>query len=71
MATPSTKNPAIEAFLDALSGRSTAIAEDRCANMPIGCEGPAVSFRDELSRREYHISGLCQKCQDQFFGGGQ
>lgn len=26
------------------------------------------SFRDELSVREYHISGLCQKCQDRTFG---
>lgn len=25
-------------------------------------------FRDELSKREYHISGLCQKCQDETFG---
>ena len=25
-------------------------------------------FRDEHSRREYKISGLCQKCQDEFFG---
>lgn len=24
-------------------------------------------FRDELSRREHRISGLCQKCQDQTF----
>jgi len=25
-------------------------------------------FKDELSRREYAISGLCQKCQDKTFG---
>lgn len=25
-------------------------------------------FRDDLSRREYYISGLCQKCQDETFG---
>lgn len=24
-------------------------------------------FRDELSRREFKISGLCQKCQDSVF----
>lgn len=24
-------------------------------------------FRDELSRREFRISGLCQKCQDRVF----
>lgn len=26
-------------------------------------------FRDELSLKEFKISGLCQKCQDSFFGG--
>lgn len=25
------------------------------------------SFRDELSRKEFRISGLCQKCQDEFY----
>jgi len=25
-------------------------------------------FRDELSRKEFNISGLCQKCQDEMFG---
>lgn len=29
---------------------------------------PNNEFRDELSRREYKISGMCQKCQDDFFG---
>jgi len=24
-------------------------------------------FRDELSKKEYFISGLCQKCQDEIF----
>lgn len=28
-----------------------------------------MEFRDELSQREFRISGLCQKCQDEFFGG--
>jgi len=34
------------------------------------CQRPInmADFRDELSRREYLISGLCQKCQDDFFG---
>ena len=26
-------------------------------------------FKDDLSLREYQIFGLCQKCQDEFFGG--
>ena len=31
------------------------------------CEQPIGEFRDELSRKEYAISGLCQKCQDATF----
>lgn len=27
-------------------------------------------FRDDLSRREYSISGMCQSCQDGIFGMG-
>lgn len=27
-----------------------------------------ADFRNELSKREYTISGLCQKCQDDIFG---
>jgi hypothetical protein len=68
MAEPSKKSPEIEAFLEATSGRTTAIKSDRCVRKPIGCEGPATEFRDELSKREYTISGLCQKCQDRLFG---
>ena len=33
--------------------------------MPVSDE----DFRDELSRKESRISGLCQKDQDEFFGG--
>ena len=35
------------------------------------CCGAAINtdeFRDELSRKEFKISGMCQKCQDAFFG---
>ena len=26
-------------------------------------------FKDDLSRKEFEISGICQKCQDRFFKG--
>ena len=28
-------------------------------------------FRDTISIKEYKISGLCQHCQDDFFGKGE
>lgn len=27
-------------------------------------------FRDELSKKEFQISGLCQSCQEEVFGYG-
>ena len=27
-----------------------------------------TDFRDELSKKEFAISGLCQNCQDKMFG---
>lgn len=29
---------------------------------------PVSEFRDQMSIREYWVSGLCQKCQDQALG---
>ena len=31
------------------------------------CREDIGEFKDEISKREYEISGLCQKCQDQVF----
>jgi uncharacterized CHY-type Zn-finger protein len=33
----------------------------------VTCGDPIEKFRDELSQREYRISGMCQKCQDEVF----
>jgi hypothetical protein len=32
------------------------------------CGNKAKVFRNELSKKEYQISGLCQGCQDKVFG---
>lgn len=32
------------------------------------CGLPITDFRNEISRREFRISGMCQKCQDSVFG---
>lgn len=62
--TPSEKSPEIESFLEKSFGRTTSIEGNKC----VFCGGDATHFKDALSRREYAISGLCQKCQDQTFG---
>jgi hypothetical protein len=40
--------------------RAGAIEMQMCA----WCLDPATAFKDELSRLEYRISGMCQRCQD-------
>lgn len=44
------------------------IAKDCCVKPPFGCGQPVGEFRDALSEKEYRVSGLCQKCQDEIFG---
>ena len=63
MATPSKKSPKMEQFFETMYGRTTAILLDYCAF----CRKPATDFRDDLSRKEYTISGLCMRCQDEVF----
>jgi hypothetical protein len=31
------------------------------------CANPIGEFRDELSVKEFKISGMCQSCQDEVF----
>lgn len=33
------------------------------------CGQPVGEFKNDLSRKEFGISGMCQKCQDSVFGG--
>jgi len=44
--------------------RMSGIGGDFC----VSCKSPANDFADELSRREFAISGMCQSCQDSVFG---
>jgi hypothetical protein len=70
MADPSEKAPELTSFLEEVASRSTSIKSDVCVPAPFGCGKPVdpPGFRNELSRREYTISGLCQACQDSVFG---
>ena len=38
-----------------------------CSNCGNHLEGKENEFRDEISRSEYTVSGMCQKCQDTVF----
>lgn len=68
--TPSKKSPEVEKALKDVFGvdRQESIQANTCIAPPIGCGKPITTFRDEVSRREFTISGLCQDCQDKIFG---
>lgn len=63
---PTEKSPEIERLLTFLTGkdRKNTIENGNC----VFCGGAADEFRDEISAREYRISGICQSCQDKTFG---
>jgi hypothetical protein len=50
-------------MLEGLFGTGTAIKEHKCAL----CGEDAGEFKDELSKKESGISGMCQSCQDDVF----
>lgn len=64
---PSKKTPEMEKALKDFTGvdRRKAIRNMECA---FDCDNPNLNFRDQLSKKEYTISGLCQNCQDIVFG---
>jgi len=62
---PSKKTLAINQLIHQTFGvdREKSIRSDVCAL----CGKPAIEFEDELSRKEFSISGMCQSCQDKAF----
>ena len=49
-----------------LFGRSPSVC--KTGGQCVKCGFFNLEFRDELSAKEYGISGLCQPCQDGIFG---
>lgn len=66
MAEPTVKHPDIDELITEILGidRIKSIQSDLC----VQCEKEAKEFRNDISRKEYRISGMCQNCQDEFFG---
>ena len=65
MARPTLKNPDIDALLTSLTGRSrvNSVRSGVCVFGENGKEHNMV-FSDDLSAKEFTISGMCQTCQD-------
>lgn len=68
MGNPTYKAPAIEQFLNDMTGRNRVetIKRDKC----VICDGSATEFRTQRDIEEYNISGMCQPCQDSVFSKG-
>lgn len=62
----SEKSKGIDNFLTSMMGISRQKAFEK--RICISCLKPATEFNDPLSEKEYSISCLCQKCQDEIFG---
>jgi hypothetical protein len=68
MPEPTKKSESVDRVLKHIWGK------DRVETIRAGhcmmCNNEFISenFRDELSEKEYTISGLCQECQDEIFG---
>jgi len=64
------KDPKIDEFLFSMFGRdrTATISAGLCVTCP-SKGNIASSFTDDISRKEYQISAMCQSCQDDFFGG--
>ena len=65
----SEKDTTLEQARTSLFGfdRKEHIESDTCIPPPIGCGKPVGEFVDDLSAKEFSISGLCQACQDNIF----
>ena len=72
MAEPMKRSPEMEKAFNGLSRKlfgtnsTDAVKQDVC----VDCKSKATEFTSELAKAEYSISGLCQKCQDVVFEGG-
>ena len=58
----------VDDFTEKNFGKSQTEAKEQ--NICVCCHNEIKDedFRDDKSRKEYDISGLCQKCQDDTFG---
>jgi len=63
------KSPEMEKMLNELS--KSLFGNERSNDYCVVCRSTEVKredFRDELSWKEFRISKMCQKCQDNTFG---
>ena len=63
---PANKSKVVADMLDDFFNRTESITNLKGTNGE--CADPNMHFKNEISMREYTLSGLCQNCQDDVFG---
>lgn len=61
------KTAAMQATVDSLA-RALFGRDSSDTKTCVTCGNPSGDFRDDLSWKEFTISGMCQECQDSVFG---
>jgi len=67
------RNKDVQKVIDSFSKKAFGISQTEADQMAVCvfCKKPIDpdrDFRNEISRKEFEISGICQDCQDSVFG---
>lgn len=64
------RTPQMQNFVDGFSKKAfgKSLSEAWEGAICVICKNEIKGFKDKLSEKEYSISGMCQECQDKFFG---
>tara|TARA_Y100000590_G_scaffold55213_1_gene57804 strand:- start:44 stop:268 length:225 start_codon:yes stop_codon:yes gene_type:complete len=65
---PSEKAPQLDEVITAIFGIDRKKSVKDCTCAMCGDSVELDSFKDEISLKEFHISAMCQPCQDKVFG---
>jgi len=65
------KDPAIIELMKLMAPNPAALEPGASSCVFCKKEVKDEDFRDELSKKEWNISRLCQECQDKTFGSGE
>ncbi len=63
------RNPNLQNFLDNFQTKTFGITTEQAQAKGVCpvCGKPITGFKDEISQKEYAITGYCQDCQDEVF----
>ena len=66
------RSPALQKFIDGYTKKNFGISDSQAGElgMCVFCQKKVKEsdFRNEISLKEWHVSHLCQACQDSVFG---